>query len=96
LIEINGVFVRISTRGELCSSKTVTLDHHSRIRATQMMKNFGGFLTDESGSAAVEYGVFAAGISGAILIAIKEVGPKLYGAFSSIAEALPGVVAFGL
>jgi hypothetical protein len=33
---------------------------------------------------------------GAILMAIKEIGPKLYGAFSSIAEALPGVVAFGL
>jgi hypothetical protein len=32
---------------------------------------------------------------GAILMAIKEIGPKLYGAFSSIAEALPGIFAFG-
>ena len=61
-----------------------------------MKKTVGAFLSDESGSAAVEYGVFAAGISGAILMAIKEIGPKLYGTFSIIIEALPGVVAFGL
>ena len=61
-----------------------------------MKKNVGAFLGDESASAAVEYGVFAAGISGAILMAIKEIGPKLYGTFSIIIEALPGVVAFGL
>ena len=60
-----------------------------------MKKNVGAFLSDESASAAVEYGVFAAGISGAILMAIKEIGPKLYGTFSIIIEALPGVVAFG-
>jgi hypothetical protein len=29
-------------------------------------------------------------------MAIKEIGPKLYGTSSTIAEALPGVVAFGL
>jgi Flp pilus assembly pilin Flp len=61
-----------------------------------MKKNVGAFFSDESRSAAVEYGVFAAGISGAILIAIKEIGPKLYGTFFTIAEALPGVVTFGL
>jgi Flp pilus assembly pilin Flp len=59
-----------------------------------MKKNVGAFFSDESRSAAVEYGVFAAGISGAILI--KEIGPKLYGTFFTIAEALPGVVTFGL
>jgi pilus assembly protein Flp/PilA len=61
-----------------------------------MMKNLIAFLADESGSAAIEYGVFAAGISVSILMTIKEIGPRLYGAFFSIAEALPGVVAFGL
>jgi Flp pilus assembly pilin Flp len=61
-----------------------------------MIKNFGAFLNDESGSAAVEYGVFAAGISASILMAIKEIGPKLYGVFFSILEALPGIVASGL
>jgi pilus assembly protein Flp/PilA len=47
-----------------------------------MMKNLGAFLKDESGSAAVEYGVFAAGISVSILMVIKKIGPKLYGVFS--------------
>jgi Flp pilus assembly pilin Flp len=61
-----------------------------------MIKNFGAFLSDESGSAAVEYGVFAAGISASILMTIKEIGPKFYGVFSSILEALPGIVASGL
>jgi Flp pilus assembly pilin Flp len=75
---------------------TVTLDHHRWIRAAQTMKNLAAFLRDESGSAAVEYGVFAAGISASILMAIKEIGPKLYGVFSSIMEALPGAVALGL
>jgi Flp pilus assembly pilin Flp len=61
-----------------------------------MIKNVGAFLSDESGSAAVEYGVFAAGISASILMTIKEIGPKLYGVFSPILEALPGIVASGL
>jgi Flp pilus assembly pilin Flp len=46
-----------------------------------MIKNFGAFLNDESGSAAVEYGVFAAGISASILMAIKEIGPNSTGFF---------------
>jgi Flp pilus assembly pilin Flp len=46
-----------------------------------MIKNFGAFLNDESGSAAVEYGVFAAGISASILMAIKEIGPNSTGCF---------------
>jgi pilus assembly protein Flp/PilA len=60
-----------------------------------MMRNFRAFLEDESASAAVEYGVFAAGISVSILITIKEIGPKLYSVFSSIAADLPGVIALG-
>lgn len=59
------------------------------------MKSFAAFLENESASAAVEYSVFAVGISVSILMAIKEIGPKLYGVFSSIAGDLPGIVAFG-
>jgi len=60
-----------------------------------MMKSFAVFLRDESGNAAVEYSVFAAGILISILVTIKGIGPKLYGVFSAIAVDLPGVIAVG-
>jgi pilus assembly protein Flp/PilA len=60
-----------------------------------MTKSFGAFLKDESGTAAVEYGIFAAGIAVSLIMAIGQIGPKLYGTFSNIANELPGVIAFG-
>ena len=60
------------------------------------MKNLGAFLADESGSAAVKCGVFAAGSSVSVLMAIEEIGPKSTAYFFSIAEAAPGTVTLGL
>jgi pilus assembly protein Flp/PilA len=60
-----------------------------------MIKNFGAFLKDESGSTAVEYGVFAACIAASIMMAIGQIGPKLSSTFARIADELPGVIAFG-
>lgn len=65
------------------------------MRGAQMIKNFGAFLKDDSGSAAVEYGIFAAGIAASIVMALGEIGPKLYGTFAKIADELPGIIAFG-
>jgi Flp pilus assembly pilin Flp len=66
---------------------------HSWIRAAQTMKSLAAFVSDESGSGAVEYGVFAAGISASILVTVKGIGPKLFGVFSTLLENLPGAIA---
>jgi Flp pilus assembly pilin Flp len=65
------------------------------MEAAQMMKSFVAFLKDESASAAVEYGVFAAGLSASVLMTIKSIGPKLYNVFAAIVQYLPGAVAVG-
>jgi pilus assembly protein Flp/PilA len=45
-------------------------------------------LADESGATAIEYGLIAAGISIAIIAAVKGVGTKLNTTFSSISSQL--------
>jgi pilus assembly protein Flp/PilA len=42
------------------------------------------FLQDETGATAVEYGLIAAGISMAIIVALKGVGSQLTATFSSM------------
>ena len=46
------------------------------------------FLRDESGATAIEYGLLAALISIAAVAAMKVVGTKLSGTFSSVAASL--------
>jgi pilus assembly protein Flp/PilA len=46
------------------------------------------FLADDSGATAIEYGLIAAGISIAIVSAVKGVGTKLNTTFSSISSQL--------
>jgi pilus assembly protein Flp/PilA len=46
------------------------------------------FLSDESGTTAIEYGLIAAGIAVAIITAVKGVGTKLNTTFSSISTQL--------
>jgi pilus assembly protein Flp/PilA len=43
-----------------------------------------GFLRDESGATAIEYGLIAAGISLAIIAAVKGIGTTLNTKFTSI------------
>jgi pilus assembly protein Flp/PilA len=53
-----------------------------------MIPALKAFLTDESGATAIEYGLIAAGISIAIISAVKGIGTKLNSTFSSISTQL--------
>jgi pilus assembly protein Flp/PilA len=53
-----------------------------------MVQKLKAFLKDESGATAIEYGLIAAGISIAIISAVKGVGTKLNTTFSSISTQL--------
>jgi pilus assembly protein Flp/PilA len=44
-----------------------------------------GFLKDESGVTAIEYGLIAAGIAIVVLTAVKNVGTNLSGTFANVA-----------
>ncbi|MGB7034138.1 MAG: Flp family type IVb pilin [Xanthobacteraceae bacterium] len=46
------------------------------------------FLQDESGATAIEYGLIAAGISVAILVAVQALGSGLNTTFTSVSAAL--------
>ena len=46
------------------------------------------FTADESGSTAIEYGLIAAGISVAIIVAVASVGSSLNTTFTSVQTAL--------
>jgi pilus assembly protein Flp/PilA len=46
------------------------------------------FLTDESGATAIEYGLIAAGISIAIIVAVNSLGTNLNEKFTSINNSL--------
>ena len=53
------------------------------------MKNFVlRFWRDETGATAIEYGLIAAGISLAIIAAVKGLGTNLNGVFTSIINSL--------
>ena len=53
------------------------------------MRNlFSRFVTDESGATAIEYGLIAAGISVAIIAAVKGVGTQLGTTFNNVKNAL--------
>ena len=47
-----------------------------------------GFLGDDSGATAIEYGLIAAGISVAIIAVVNGLGTKLNTTFSSISSQL--------
>ena len=53
-----------------------------------MIAKFSAFLKDELGATAIEYGLVAAGISIAIITAVKGIGTKLNTTFSSISTQL--------
>jgi Flp pilus assembly pilin Flp len=53
-----------------------------------MFKQMQRFLKDESGAAAIEYGLLTSGISVAIIPAIKTVGVKLVDIFTALQSAI--------
>ena len=46
------------------------------------------FLKDNSGATAIEYGLIAAGIAVAIIVAVQATGTTAKGTFNSVANAL--------
>jgi Flp pilus assembly pilin Flp len=53
-----------------------------------MFKQMQRFLKDESGAAAIEYGLITSGISVAIIPSIKNVGAKLVDIFTALQSAI--------
>jgi pilus assembly protein Flp/PilA len=53
-----------------------------------MFKQIQRFLKDESGAAAIEYGLITSGISVAIIPGVKDVGTKLVAIFTVLQNAL--------
>jgi pilus assembly protein Flp/PilA len=60
-----------------------------RLKETYKMKNsVGHFVEDESGATAIEYGLIAAGIAVAIIVAVNAVGTDLSSLFGRISAKL--------
>jgi Flp pilus assembly pilin Flp len=53
-----------------------------------MLKQLQRFLKDESGAAAIEYGLIVSGISVAIIPTVKGVGVKLVNIFTVLQSAI--------
>jgi len=53
-----------------------------------MIKFLVRFMHDEDGATAIEYGLIAAGISVAIIMAVQGLGSGLNSTFTSVATAL--------
>ena len=53
-----------------------------------MRKTFSRFLRDETAATAIEYGLIAALIGTAIIVAVTSVGTKLSATFGSIGTAV--------
>jgi pilus assembly protein Flp/PilA len=53
-----------------------------------MLTQIQNFLKNESGAAAIEYGLLASGISVVIIPSVKQVGQQLVAVFTQIQNAL--------
>jgi pilus assembly protein Flp/PilA len=53
-----------------------------------MVRIFGQFCKDQSGATAIEYGLIAAGIAVAIIVAVQTLGTNLNTTFTSVSTAL--------
>jgi pilus assembly protein Flp/PilA len=49
-----------------------------------MRRIIAKFVKDESGATAIEYGLIAAGISVAIIVAVNSIGTSLNGTFGNV------------
>jgi pilus assembly protein Flp/PilA len=59
-----------------------------RSRRAKVKRLFAKFLADECGATAIEYGLIAAGISIAIIVAVNGLGSNLNDKFTSINSSL--------
>jgi Flp pilus assembly pilin Flp len=53
-----------------------------------MLNQMKRFLKDESGTAAIEYGIIVSGISIVIIPGVKDVGAKLVAVFTTLQAAV--------
>ncbi len=53
-----------------------------------MLNHLKRFVKDESGAAAIEYGLITSGISVAIIPGVRDVGAKLVAIFTTLQNAL--------
>jgi pilus assembly protein Flp/PilA len=53
-----------------------------------LYQHFVRFCADRSGATAIEYGLIAAGISVAIIVAVNTIGTNLNGVFTSVSSQL--------
>jgi pilus assembly protein Flp/PilA len=53
-----------------------------------MLKQMRRFLKDQSGAAAIEYGLLASGISVAVIPSVNNVGSKLVTVFTTLQNAI--------
>jgi pilus assembly protein Flp/PilA len=53
-----------------------------------MLNEIKRFLKNESGAAAIEYGLLASGISVAIIPSVKQVGQQLVAVFTQLQNAI--------
>jgi pilus assembly protein Flp/PilA len=54
----------------------------------QMTKLVARFVKDESGATAIEYGLIAAGIALAVIVAVQSTGTNLKGTFEKVAAGV--------
>jgi len=57
-----------------------------------MLKTFRSLITDESGATAIEYGLIAALVSVAGIVALEAMGGSLKAMFSTVSSQLDGAV----
>ncbi len=60
-----------------------------------MIKTIAAIIKDESGATAIEYGLIAALVSVAGIVALEAMGTSLSAMFTSVASKLDGAVAAG-
>jgi len=88
---LNGVYAFTVNSGfDLFTTALLLHDcHHVDLRgAIDMLKQIKKFLKNESGAAAVEYGLITSGISVAIIPSVTGVGNKLATIFTQVQNAL--------
>jgi pilus assembly protein Flp/PilA len=64
------------------------LEPNASHEEAKLKRSFLGFLADEKGATAIEYGLIAAGIAIAIITAVNGVGTQLSTNFNTISSSL--------
>jgi pilus assembly protein Flp/PilA len=66
----------------------ISARRQQRYQGLLMVRILSQFCKDQSGATAIEYGLIAAGIAVAIIVAVQTLGTNLNTTFSSVSTAL--------